>query len=457
MPNAAIEASIAVPHDVPVARPATAAAAGTALAAAGLGISLWVGQAKPVNGSTLLLAAASVAAALVEIEYAPKFLISGGFTFFMLDAAYAGAEATAAIVALAMTVTALTYGARRAAWAVNLGATVLPSTLAAALFQRLSLNGDVSIRALTFVWLGAGAVLAINLVLISIPLLAVLNGQPARRAFARLRPYTPVAVANVLLVGPVVLVYGQAGASGVVAAFVVVGLFAYLMRLNGLTLRRSQELETLSSERAELLARVVEAQDDERRRIAEDLHDDALQAVLTARQDVAAALAGDPTKISAASESLNEARTALRTVVFAMHPTAIAHAGAVRAIEQLADDHERRTRMAVTLDCAPADFDYPPIFVECARELLRNVARHSQASDVSIRLGKDDSSVRLVVEDNGLGLSDEDVSEAVKRGHIGLAIIRSRAAAMGGYAVVAGSDAGRGTCVEVRVPLTLKP
>jgi hypothetical protein len=125
MSNAASEASIAVPHGAPVARPAAAAAAGTALAAAGLCISVWVGQAKPVDGSTLLLAAASVAAALVEIEYAPKFLISGGFTFFMLDAAYAGAEATAAIVALAMTVTALTYGARRAAWAVNLGATVL--------------------------------------------------------------------------------------------------------------------------------------------------------------------------------------------------------------------------------------------------------------------------------------------------------------------------------------------
>jgi len=220
-----------------------------------------------------------------------------------------------------------------------------------------------------------------------------------------------------------------------------------------LQVRHVNEIATLSTSRERLLAQTMTASDEQQRKMSEFLHDGPLQYLLAARQDIAEHLGKHPDeRLSDALASLKTASDQLREATFELHPAVLEHSGLAAAITQLTSVMAERKGIEVT-----ADIDYPasngrdPLLFGVARELLSNVVRHSQATEVTVTLNVADHTCRLAVIDNGVGLSPERAAERLAQGHIGLASHRTRVEATGGTMETIATQ--RGTHIEVVVPL----
>lgn len=218
--------------------------------------------------------------------------------------------------------------------------------------------------------------------------------------------------------------------------------------------RRLTSIAELTSSRSLLLADVMTAEERERRRIAETLHDGALQTVLAAKQDLRDAIRGngDMTGVTRASELLGDVSVDLRQVTRELHPSVLDEAGLAAAVQTLAQTFTERTGVTVE-----TSIDYPhrhpddATIYGFARELLTNVARHAQARTVRLVLRDDGDAVTLDVRDDGVGMDTGVLSQRVSEGHIGLASHRARIETLGG--TMDFQPAERGTAVHVRLPL----
>lgn len=212
-----------------------------------------------------------------------------------------------------------------------------------------------------------------------------------------------------------------------------------------------------------LATRTIRAQDDERSRIARELHDSTAQAIaaLTYQLSAAAhdaAAGGQPAleaRLRGLREQAGELLEEVRLMSHAIHPRVLDDLGLVPAIEWLA----RQTRtvaglevaVASTLDhraAAMSDATAAALY-RVAQESLRNVERHAGASAARVRLHPDGEHVILEVADDGRGF---DLAEAeARRPGMGLFSMRERLALVGGSLAI---DAvpGRGTRVRARAP-----
>jgi PAS domain S-box-containing protein len=206
-------------------------------------------------------------------------------------------------------------------------------------------------------------------------------------------------------------------------------------------------------ERRVLLARVVEAQEDERRRIAVDVHDDPLQAVTALglrlqllRPHVDPEGAELLSKLDATVE---RAQTSLRTLLFELRPPSLDREGLAAAI---------REDLLVTGDGASSEVvddmaggDPPPeqriVLYRIAREALVNVRKHARASHVWVQLRNAEGGTLLRVEDDGVGVS-EDGGEGMR---FGVSTMRERAELAGGWLRLSPRPEG-GTIVECWIP-----
>jgi two-component system NarL family sensor kinase len=214
---------------------------------------------------------------------------------------------------------------------------------------------------------------------------------------------------------------------------------------------QANELERMSAQRGRLVAQALEAGELEQRRVADVLHDDVLQHLLFARQEIAD---GGADAAARARASVEEAATKLRRVVAGLHPVTLAHAGLTAALESLAGEQRARTglRVDVEVDDA-ASGEYDRLVVSLARELLLNVIKHAEASRALVRATAQDGSLELLVADDGRGMPADAFESALVRGNIGLASARERVAALGGMTTVCPGIEGRGTGVLISIPL----
>jgi two-component system, NarL family, sensor kinase len=218
--------------------------------------------------------------------------------------------------------------------------------------------------------------------------------------------------------------------------------------------RRLASIAELTASRSLLLADVMSAEERERRRIAETLHDGALQTVLAAKQDLRDAIRGNGGMegVTRASELLADVSVDLRQVTRELHPSVLDEAGLAEATQALAQAFSERTGVPVE-----SSIDYPNRHPEdatlygIARELLSNVARHSGAHAVQLALHDDDGTATLEIRDDGVGIDSADLSARVKEGHIGLASHRARIETLRGSMEFLPVD--HGTFVRVRVPV----
>ncbi len=228
--------------------------------------------------------------------------------------------------------------------------------------------------------------------------------------------------------------------------------------------RANERLRDQDEQRRRLLRTVITAQEDERRRIARELHDETTQslAVLVMGLETAAAAlkAGGP------QPRLDEAKAlAVRTLeevhrlIFDLRPAVLDDLGLFSALRWYAERSLSSRGIAVRCEIQELERRLPPEFetalFRIGQEVMNNIARHARAESVLIQLGPEvptpgaRGELRIEIEDDGQGF---DPGRAPgDRPHYGLLGIRERAEILGGVATI-DSAPGRGTRVEVRVP-----
>lgn len=232
------------------------------------------------------------------------------------------------------------------------------------------------------------------------------------------------------------------------------------MVISDVTQRRRESLEQEQAREAlrKLSQRLVEVREEERRRIARELHDELGQR-LTALKMELASLAPKSRRtplrerIAGMLEMLDDTVASLRRISADLRPLMLDDLGLDAAIEWLARDAARRMGIEVTVrldDSVPAlDERMSIALYRMVQEALTNIARHARASDVHIELSQQSGELVLSVCDNGVGFPER--AEA-KEGSFGLLGIRERALALGGTMEVDNPPAGGGRLC-VRLPL----
>jgi two-component system NarL family sensor kinase len=236
------------------------------------------------------------------------------------------------------------------------------------------------------------------------------------------------------------------------AGFLVwVGLACALLSL--MLERRTDLVNRLAEQRSQLLADALDAEQRERRALAETLHDHALQNLLSARQDLEEASGpdGDPA-LARVNGALTDTLGQLREAVFELHPYVLEEAGLEAAVRSVAQQAANRGGLALELDLR-YEKRHPreQLVFSAARELLTNVVRHAHADRVGVRLAHENGQLELAVDDDGWGFPPERLAEQLANGHVGLASQRVRIEAAGGTMQIA-STPGEGTRVAIRLP-----
>lgn len=258
-------------------------------------------------------------------------------------------------------------------------------------------------------------------------------------------------------------------AAGYALFLPIVGLSAgALAERNERAVKAREQAEALAaSERSmtsQLMARAIEAQEMERSRIARDLHDGVGPLLATAkleatmiRQD---ASAGAPVSAESAERLrtlLLDALNDIRRLLFDLKPVLVEERGLAEAVNHLADRVLDQTGIAVSVECDKdlrlSSMIETSVF-RCVQAALDNVARHSDAGSASVSLRCDGDALRVVVEDDGDGFSEEDVARrrASGDGGLGLQSIAERASALRGEVLISSSP-GMGTRVAVSLPI----
>ncbi len=221
----------------------------------------------------------------------------------------------------------------------------------------------------------------------------------------------------------------------------------------------AEDIEHRQAEQARLLAELVAAEEETRRRIAVDIHDDTAQAVAAAglRMDALVADLNDPDAREAAANarsSLAEANRRLRRLLFELRPPALDEAGLSTALELfLADSFSHDGfdwRVDNRLDGEPAP-EIRAILYRVALEALTNVRKHADADMVEVLLERRGVGVAVRVRDDGAGFDLPAPNAPSKPGHIGLVSMRERAEAAGGRFSLS-SRPGDGTVVDFWMP-----
>lgn len=221
------------------------------------------------------------------------------------------------------------------------------------------------------------------------------------------------------------------------------------------TAELAKQVSRLAAQRRRIAADALHAEDRTREQIAQLLHDEVLQCLLTARQD----LAKSPRAGNAEDEAVTHAREAvlesiekLRHAVAAVHPVTLAQGGLAAAIQATSAVYVERAGFQVSLDVDPqASGERDRLLVSIAQELLSNIARHAQASHATISLRRVGEDVVFEVADNGIGMHPARPGEALQQSHVGLASIAMRVEAAGGRFELS-TRPGEGTRARVVLP-----
>lgn len=208
-----------------------------------------------------------------------------------------------------------------------------------------------------------------------------------------------------------------------------------------------EELDTCR----QLVAQVMDAEDQGRRRIAQLIHDDSLQTLLAANQELIEAAPGRA-QVQRAHEVVEAAIGRLREAMMALHPVTLEQGGFEQALGAVGRQAARQGGFEIVIDLAPEAIEREDeLLLSIARELLTNAARHSGASAVSVALRNTGEALELEVIDDGTGIAPGRRDEALAQGHIGLASVNERVRAAEGEFAVETSAAG--TRALARLPL----
>jgi two-component system, NarL family, sensor kinase len=282
-------------------------------------------------------------------------------------------------------------------------------------------------------------------------------------AAARLRPgltagWALGAIAAYLLLSFVHPAAGESQATArmvtQVAYLALVGAAATLV--SHVLSQRDAAIANLAEQRGRLASHALTAEQRERRRLAELLHDESVQTLSLARQElIDYQRTGRDEAFERARAAIDETMAQLRGEIFELHPYVLDHAGLQAALGAMAERSAERTgaEFAVVVDPLAAGV-HDELLVVIARELISNVVKHSGATRVVVSVAVDSEQIELQVRDDGRGFDAAARRDtALLEGHIGLASCEQRVRSAGGQLDVR-SRSGAGTSVTVTLPLS---
>jgi PAS domain S-box-containing protein len=219
---------------------------------------------------------------------------------------------------------------------------------------------------------------------------------------------------------------------------------------------RTKELSDLSAAMRMLAQKVITAQEEERRRISRELHDDIGQVLVTLKYSLAELLKEFPTdkgtfhqKVSEEIKGVDEAMASIRSISHSLRPPLLDAGGLNISLKDFCKDINRRTQMdvdyeGVELDNLPDDMAVT--LFRFVQEAFSNIFKHSRATRVSVTLQYIRSRIILSISDNGVGIRDPQDSSG-----IGLIGIRERVGYLGGKLQIKASP-GKGTIIKASIP-----
>lgn len=218
---------------------------------------------------------------------------------------------------------------------------------------------------------------------------------------------------------------------------------------------RAEQLQALST-------RLLQSQDEERRRIARELHDTTAQNLGALRMHLSMLKRSVATSDSPACDAIEEsialadrAISEIRTLSYVLHPPMIEATGLLPSLRWYVKGFQERSGIAVTFD-APAELQRLPIDVETAifriiQEALTNIRRHSGSGVARIRIERVPGILKLEISDEGRGVPPALRADELIAAGVGIASMRERAREFGGSLNVQSDE--QGTTIEVSLPI----
>ena len=229
---------------------------------------------------------------------------------------------------------------------------------------------------------------------------------------------------------------------------------------------RFGEVSDAKLELERLSARLMEIQEEERRRLSRELHDEIVQNLAVLKMDIIHTQRLTQERAPEARETLNRARAlaertvkAVRDISLLLRPSLLDDLGLSPALQWLTEDFKQRTGVPCDFNESSVTDKLPDPINTCVyrvtQEALRNCEKHSKATHVQVRLQQTDREITVEICDDGVGFEGgTSIRRAPK--HLGVLGMRERAAAAGGQ-LVATSSPGAGTTIRLSIPLTANP
>lgn len=227
--------------------------------------------------------------------------------------------------------------------------------------------------------------------------------------------------------------------------------------------RRAEEQLRESHEQLRALSVYLQSiREEERTRIAREVHDELGQALTSCKLDlswIANRLTREQSPLLEKTRSLvshmdSTIRT-VRRIASELRPGVLDHLGLVAALEWQANEFQNRTGIKCDVQANVQELLPDPnlstTFFRIFQETLTNVIRHAGATEVKVELKQSDARITLEVRDNGRGIASQDVSNTKSMGLLGM---RERAALLGGVFKIGKLGRGKGTRVKVSIPVS---
>jgi two-component system sensor histidine kinase UhpB len=224
--------------------------------------------------------------------------------------------------------------------------------------------------------------------------------------------------------------------------------------------RAEKELQRSFEQLRALAGRLQSAQEEERKRVAREIHDDLGQLLTATKMELDSVLQALPPdkepearRVKAAMKLVDQTVQSVRRIAAELRPSMLDDLGLEAALEWAAEDFQARTGTPCSIslpeeDIAP-DQEHATALFRIFQETLTNIARHAAATEVNARLSNQDGVLLLEVRDNGKGVKLEQLSAPTSLGILGM---RERALLLGGDLTITGAP-GQGTMVSARIPV----
>ena len=230
---------------------------------------------------------------------------------------------------------------------------------------------------------------------------------------------------------------------------------------------RTVALDAANHNLSQLSARLLRLQDEERRRIARELHDSVGQTLAALSMNLSAVgseikrLSKTAGLVADSATLVNDMSTDIRTISYLLHPPLLDEAGLSSALTWYIKGFSERSKIEVDLDI-PEDFGRLPRDLETAvfrivQECLTNIHRHADSPVAKVRIAQREGHIRVEVQDKGKGIPSQERAEIISSVNgtpgVGIRGMRERLRQLGGTLELSSDGEGKGTLIAARLPI----